>query len=211
MPNIYNQHHAHLEIISQAATYRAGHAYLRDASQGTRTVRQSGHAATICPARISLPCQGNNNRTGELMSISGVSDRIIEPMIALAGCSPGQRIVVVGAKSMELMMDLQKRGYFLAASAGNCGLPAAQYDAALVDWRRRPLSALDAAMDWLDGFLGPRAVLVIWLDAQKSAAKDDLRAAVAKRGFVVLQGAEHPCGSALLARRSQAYPMQKAA
>jgi len=134
-----------------------------------------------------------------------------KPMIALAGCSPGQRIVVVGAKSMELMMDLQKRGYFLAASAGNCGLPAAQYDAALVDWRRRPLSALDAAMDWLDGFLGPRAVLVIWLDAQKSAAKDDLRAAVAKRGFVVLQGAEHPCGSALLARRSQAYPMQKAA
>ncbi|WP_342729578.1 hypothetical protein [Bradyrhizobium sp. B117] len=93
-------------------------------------------------------------------------------MIALAGCSPRQRIVVVGAKSMELMMDLQRRGYFLAASAGNCGLPAAQYDAALVDWRRRPLSALDAAMDWLDGFLGPRAVLVIWLDAQKSQAKD---------------------------------------
>ncbi|MCP3373565.1 hypothetical protein [Bradyrhizobium cajani] len=145
---------------------------------------------------------GNNNRTGELMSTSEASDRIIEPMIALAGCSPGQRIV---------MMDLQKRGYFLAASAGNCGLPAAQYDAALVDWRRRPLSALDAAMDWIDGFLGPRAVLVIWLDAQKPAAKDNLRAAVAKRGFVVLQGAEHPCGSALLARRSQAYPMQKAA
>ena len=145
------------------------------------------------------------------MSTSEVSDRIIEPMIALAGCSPRQRIVVVGAKSMELMMDLQRRGYFLAASAGNCGLPAAQYDAALVDWRRRPLSALDAAMDWLDGFLGPRAVLVIWLDAQKSQAKDNLRAAVAKRGFVVLQGAEHPCGSALLARRSQAYPMQEAA
>jgi len=145
------------------------------------------------------------------MSTLEVGDRIIDPMIALAGCSPGQRIVVVGAKSIELMMDLQRRGYFLAASAGNCGLPAAQYDAALVDWRRRPLGALDAAMDWLDGFLGPRAVLVIWLDAQKPAAKDNLRAAVAKRGFIVLQGAEHPCGSALLARRSQAYPMQKAA
>lgn len=153
----------------------------------------------------------NNNRTGELMSPSEISDRIIEPMIALAGCSPRQRIVVVGAKSMELTIDLQRRGYFLAAAAGNCGRAAAQYDAALVDWRRRPLGALGAAVDWLDGFLGPRAVLVIWLDAQKSAAKDNLRAAVAKRGFVVLQGTEHPCGSALLARRSQAYPMQKAA
>jgi hypothetical protein len=54
-------------------------------------------------------------------------------------------------------------------------------------------------------------VLVIWLDARKPAAKDSLRAALAMRGFVVLQGVEHPCGSALLARRSQAYPMQKAA
>lgn len=173
-------------------TYRTGHANPRDASQGTRT----------------LP---GNNRTGEFMSTSEIRDRIIEPMIALAGCSTRQRIVVVGAKSMELMMDLQGRGYLLAAAAGNCGRPAAQYDVALVDWRRRPLSALDAAMDWLDGFLSARAVLVIWLDAQKPAAKDSLRAAVAKRGFVVLEGAEHPCGSALLARRSQANPMQQAA
>lgn len=176
--------------------------------------REPGDNA-VCGRDLSRMVQralpGNNNRSGERMSPLEVSDRIIEPMIAIAGCSPRQRIVVVGARSMELMIDLQKRGYFLAASAGNCGLPAAQYDAALVDWRRRPLSALDAAMDWLDGFLGPRAVLVIWLDAQKQAAKDSLRVAVAKHGFVVLKAAEHPCGSALLARRSQAYPMQKAA
>ncbi|WP_136624347.1 hypothetical protein [Bradyrhizobium centrolobii] len=145
------------------------------------------------------------------MSTPGVSDRVIDPMMALAGCSTRQRILVVGAKSMELMMELQRRGYLLAAAAGNCGLPTGQYDVALVDWRRRTLGALDATMDWLDDFLSPRAVLVIWLDAQKSAAKDSLRAAVMKRGFIVLQGAEHPCGSALLARRSQAYPLQKAA
>jgi hypothetical protein len=146
-----------------------------------------------------------------MMSNSGVSDRIIDPMMAIANCSTRQHIVVVGTKSMELMVELHRRGYLLAASAGNCGLPAGQYDVALVDWRRRTLHALEATMHWLDDFLSPRAVLVIWLDAQKAAAKEALRAAVTKRGFVVLQGTEHPCGSVLMARRSQALPVQQAA
>ncbi|WP_304500788.1 hypothetical protein [Bradyrhizobium japonicum] len=145
------------------------------------------------------------------MSNSGVSDRIIDPMMAIANCSTRQRIVVVGAKSMELMMELHRRGYLLAAAAGNCGLPAGQYEVALVDWRKRALHAIDATVDWLDDFLSRRAVLVIWLDAQRAAAKEALRAAVTKRGFVVLQGAEHPCGSVLLARRSEAIPLRQAA
>ena len=108
-------------------------------------------------------------------------------------------------------MALHRRGYLQAAAAGNCGVPASQYEVALVDWRWRTLNALDTTMDWLDNFLSPRAVLAIWVDAQKSAAKDNLRAAVSRHAFVVLQGAEHPCGSMLLARRSQAHPLQKAA
>jgi hypothetical protein len=43
-------------------------------------------------------------------------DRIIDPMIALAGCSTRQRIVVAGSKSMELMLELHRRGYLLAAA-----------------------------------------------------------------------------------------------
>jgi hypothetical protein len=158
-----------------------------------------------------LSCQAATNELVKMMSTPEVNDRIIDPMMTIANCSTRQRIVVVGVKSMELMIELHRRGYLLAAAAGNCGLPAGQYDVALVDWRRRTLHALDATMDWLDDFLSPRAVLVIWLDAQKAAAKETLRAAVSKRGFVVLQGAEHPCGSMLLARRSQAFPIRQAA
>ena len=176
----------------------------------------AGHAKRADPwnvaTLVSRPsCQATTNEPVKMMSTPGVSDRIIDPMIAIANCSTRQRIVVVGAKSMELMMELHRRGYLLAAAAGNCGLPAGQYEVALVDWRRRTLHALDASMDWLDDFLSPLAVLVIWLDAQKAAAKDTLRAAITKHGFVVLQGAEHPCGSVLLARRSQAFPVQQAA
>jgi hypothetical protein len=138
-------------------------------------------------------------------------DRIIDPMIALAGCSTRQRILVVGSKSMELMMELQRRGYLLAAAAGNCGRPNAQYDVALVDWRRRTLHALEETMDWLANFLNPSAVLLVWVDAQKPAANDSLRALLTKRGFVIVRGTVHDCGCALLARRSQTYPVEQAA
>ena len=140
-----------------------------------------------------------------------IGDRIIDPMIALAGCSTRQRIVVAGSKSMELMLELHRRGYLFAAAAGNCGRPTGQYDVALVDWRRRTLHALETTMDWLMNLLKPGAVLVVWVDAQKPAANESLRALVAKRGFVIVDGTVHECGCALLARRSQAYPVQKAA
>jgi len=53
-------------------------------------------------------------------------DRIIDPMIALAGCSTGQRILVAGSKSMELALELHRRGFLLAAATGNWGRPAGQ-------------------------------------------------------------------------------------
>src|SRR5271170_3545843 len=96
---------------------------------------------------------------------AATGDRIIDPMIALAGCSARQRIVVAGSKSMELMLELHRRGYSLAAAAGNCGRTTGQYDVALVDWRRRTLHALEPTMDWLMSFLSPGAMLVVWVDA----------------------------------------------
>jgi hypothetical protein len=138
-------------------------------------------------------------------------DRIIEPMIALADCSTQHRIIVAGSKSMELMLELHRRGYLRAASTGNCGRSAGQYDVALVDWRRRTLATLEATLDWLMNFLGDRAMLVVWLDAQKPAANQSLRALLEKRGFVIERGMVHDCGCALSARRLQIHPLQKAA
>jgi hypothetical protein len=138
-------------------------------------------------------------------------DRIIDQMIALAGCSKQHRIVVAGSKSMELMLELHRRGYLRAAATGNCGRPAGQYDVALVDWRRRTLNALETTLDWLVNFLSPSGVLVVWVDAQKPAANQSLRASLEERGFVIEQGAVYECGCAISARRLQTYPMQKAA
>ena len=65
-------------------------------------------------------------RTGDVMAYLRVAtgDRIIDPMITLAGCSMQHRIVVAGSKSMELMLELHRRRFLRAAATGNCGRPA---------------------------------------------------------------------------------------
>src|SRR5258706_16086449 len=132
-------------------------------------------------------------KTGAVMSSPQVTpgDRISDPMIALAGCSTRQRIVVAGSKSMELMLELHRRGYLLAAAAGNCGRPTGQYDVALVDWRRRTLHALETTMDWLVNFLSPFAVLGVWVVDQKPESKESLRTSVNKHCLVIVRSAVH--------------------
>ena len=138
-------------------------------------------------------------------------DRIIEPMIALACCSKQHRIVVAGSKGVELMLELQRRGYARAAATANCGHPAGQYDVALVDWRRRTFKTLEVALDWLVDFLSPSGVLVVWVDLQKTAANETLRLSLERRGFVIEGGTVHDCGCAVSARRREMNPVRKAA
>jgi hypothetical protein len=138
-------------------------------------------------------------------------DRIIEPMIALACCSKQHRIVVAGSKGVELMLELQRRGYARAAATANCGHPAGQYDVALVDWRRRTFKTLEVALDWLVDFLSPSGMLVVWVDPQKTAATETLRLSLERRGFVIEGGTVHDCGCAISARRREVNPVRKAA
>lgn len=138
-------------------------------------------------------------------------DRIVEPMIALARCSKQHRIVVAGSRGLELMLELQRRGYVRTAATANCGQPAGQYDVALVDWRRRTSKSLEVALDWLVDFLGSSGVLVVWVDPQKATATEALRQSLERRGFVVGAGTVHDCGCAVSARRREMNPIRKAA
>ena len=147
--------------------------------------------------------------TSSLTTAAG--DRIIDPMLALAGCTKQHRIVVAGSKGVELMLELQRRGYARTAATANCGHPAGQYDVALVDWRRRTFKTLEVALDWLVDFLSPAGVLVVWVDPQKEAANEALRAWLEQRGFVIEAGTVHDCGCAVSARRRDINPLRKAA
>ena len=127
-------------------------------------------------------------------------DRILEPMIALAGCSKQQRIVVAGSKNIELTSELNRRGFIHVASTANCGRAAGQYDVALVDWRRRTFRALETTLDWLVDFLKPGGLLVVWIDPQKQAVRQDLYAGLERRGFLIQDRAVDELGSAVSAR-----------
>jgi hypothetical protein len=118
------------------------------------------------------------------LRLTPAGERIIEPMIELARCSKLDRIIVAGAKSAALMFELHRRGYVRVATTTNCGLPAGQYDVALVDWRERSIKALDTTLDWLVDFLGSAGALVVWIDPQESAANRKLRSMLEKHGLV---------------------------
>jgi len=137
-------------------------------------------------------------------------ERIIEPMIALARCSKLQRIVA-GSKSPELMFELHRRGYVRVVTTANCGLPAEQYDVALVDWRQRSIKALETTLDWLVDFLSPAGVLVVWVDPQERAGNRTLRSALERHGLVVEAGTIRKHGSAVSAQRCEMNPIPKVA
>jgi hypothetical protein len=129
--------------------------------------------------------------------VPAAGDRVVEPMIALARCTPLHRILVAGAKSIELVFELQRRGFARAAATANCGPPAGQYDVAL--------------LDWLTDFLASAGVLVVWVDPQRPAAMQALRTALMRRGFLIESGTVRVDGYAVSARRNETRPISKAA
>src|SRR5215813_8078447 len=137
-------------------------------------------------------------------------ERIVEPMLALARCSKLQRIVVAGSSSAELMFELHRRGHVRVATTANCGLPAGQYDVALVDWRQRSIKALETTLDWLVDFLSPAGVVVIWVDPQEPAGNRKLYRTFEAHGLIVEAGANREHGSAVSARRGDMKPISRA-
>jgi hypothetical protein len=138
-------------------------------------------------------------------------EHIIEPMLALARCSKLQRIIVAGSKSAELMFELHRRGHVRVATTANCGLPAGQYDVALVDWRQRSIKALETTLDWLVDFLSPAGVVVVWVDPQEPAGNRKLRRVLEAHGLIVEAGTIHAHGSAVSAQRRDDKRFSKAA
>jgi len=138
-------------------------------------------------------------------------DRIIDPMIDLSACAKADRILIAGSKALEFMLEMQRRGFDRTAASANCGRAGGQYDVALVDWRRRTIHSLDPTLKWLLGYLRPAGRLVVWVDAQKEIANENLRALLERRGFAVESGTVHDCGRGISARLLEARPLKRAA
>jgi hypothetical protein len=155
---------------------------------------------------------GTMHLNGAIMSQSRLlpaGERILEPLIELARCSTHHRIIVAGAKSAALMFELHRRGYVRVATTANCGLPAGQYEVALVDWRERSLKALDTTLDWMVDFLSPAGALVVWIDPQEPAGNRKLRVMLEKHGLIVEAGIVREHGCAVSAQRAGIKPISR--
>jgi hypothetical protein len=137
-------------------------------------------------------------------------DRVIEPLLALARCSKQQRIIVTGSQT-KLVFELHRRGHVRVATTANCGLPAGQYDVALVDWRQRSIKALETTLDWLVDFLSPAGVAVVWVDPQEPAGNRKLYRTFEAHGLTVEAGTISEHGAAVSAHRSDVSPLSKVA
>ena len=143
--------------------------------------------------------------------ITAAGERLIEPIIALAHCSKRARIIVTGANSAEAVIDLHRLGYARAITTSKCGVPAGQYDVALLDGRQRSIKAVETTLDWMADYLSPSGVLIVWLDAQQPAAGRPLRSVLESHGFRIEAGTVHERGAAVAARRCEVKPISKVA
>jgi len=133
--------------------------------------------------------------------ISAAGQRVVEPMISLAHCSKLARIIITGARGADVMVDLHRLGYTRATTTAHCGLPAGQYDVALVDGRQCSIKAIETTLDWLVDFVGAAGVLIVWLDPHQSVANPRLRTMLDGHGFRIEAGTIGDQGSAISARR----------
>src|SRR5262249_15483292 len=164
-------------------------------SSGSRQIGPAGSA------RVRGLIRNTNGDSMKPVRITAAGERTVEPMIALARCSRLARIIVTGAKSAEVMVDLHRLGYQRATTTTNCGLPSGQYDVALLDGRQCSIKAIETTLDWLVDFVNTAGVLIVWLDPHEDAAGARLRGVLDSYGFRIEAGTFHERGAAVAARR----------
>jgi hypothetical protein len=138
-----------------------------------------------------------------MIGITAAGQRILEPIISLARCSKLARIIVTGAKNAEVAVNLHRLGYRRATTTTDCGLPAGQYDVALLDGRQCSIKAIETTLDWLVDFVTTTGVLIVWLDPNQGAASTRLRAVLDSHGFCIEARTLRDQGAAVAARRSE--------
>jgi hypothetical protein len=134
-----------------------------------------------------------------LKSTSPQNERIVKTLVEIARATKSHRIIVAGSSCSEVFLELHRLGYSRVATTKTCRIPYAQYDIALLAWRKHSIKALTTTLDWLVHFLSPTGVLVIWIDTALGSRR--LRSAIERLGFRVETGVGCENGFATSARR----------
>ena len=138
-------------------------------------------------------------------------ERIVDAMIQLARVAKLHRMIVAGANSAEILVELHRRGYLRVTTTKICREPCGQFDVALVAWREHSIKALEKTLDRLAHYLGSAGVLVLWIGPHERIANQMLGLVVQRLGFRIESGTRCENGIAIAARRLDSVPAAKAA
>ena len=138
-------------------------------------------------------------------------ERIVDTMIQLARAAKSHRMIVAGANSAEIFLELHRRGYPRATTTKICLVPCGQFDVALVAWREQSIKALETTFDRLVHYLSAAGVLVLWIGPYERMANQMLGSALQRLGFRIESGTRCENGIAIAARRIESNPAAKAA
>ena len=138
-------------------------------------------------------------------------ERIVDAMIQLARVAKLHRMIVAGANSAEILVELHRRGHLRVTTTKICREPCGQFDVALVAWREHSIKALEKTLDRLAHYLGSAGVLVLWIGPHERIANQMLGLVVQRLGFRIESGTRCENGFAIAARRLDSVPAAKAA
>ena len=138
-------------------------------------------------------------------------ERIVDAMIQLALVAKLHRMIVAGANSAEILVELHRRGYLRVTTTKICREPCRQFDVALVAWREKSIKTLEATLDRFVHYLSAAGVLVVWIGPHERMPDQALRLAFGRLGFRIESGISCENGIAIAARRLDSVPAAKAA
>jgi hypothetical protein len=136
-------------------------------------------------------------------------ERIVDDMIQPARVAKLHRMIVAGANSAEILLELHHRGYLRATTTKICREPCRQFDVALVAWRERSIKTLEMTLDRLVHYLSAAGVLMVWVGPHERITNQMLGLVEQRLGFRIEAGTRCENGIAIAARRLESNPTAK--
>jgi len=137
-------------------------------------------------------------------------EQVIDTMIELTGLSNLHRAIVAGSDSMELYLELRRRGFIRVATTTTCRVPKGQHAVGLITGQNT-LQALEAALAQISQYLSASAAVAVLIDSRESGFCLRIRSKLEQMGFRIEAGVRCQQGLLLSAYRQGFGQMENAA
>jgi hypothetical protein len=133
---------------------------------------------------------------------------ILDTMIGLTRLTPMQRVIVAGSESMELYLELRRRGFFRATTPELCRRPRVQHAIGFIAGHGA-LAGIEPSLDQISAFLAVNAGLALLVGSGQNGLQ--IRRKLEALGFRIEAGVRCSQGLVLSASRHGYQQLARAA